>query len=196
MKIYLAGPMRGYQEFNFPAFHAAAARLRAQGHEVFNPAENDEKIIAAEGKEAITQRRVFLDDTAWICTEAEGIALLPGWRKSKGAKAEVALGYAIGIPVFELNAKTELLSFKAYSDTLEDIENELRRARIELGYGPMNSAHEGFAVLMEEVDELKAHVWQKQKTRDLDAMRKEAIEVGAMAVAFAAEVCGEERGRR
>ena len=39
MNIYVAGPMRGYPEFNFPSFHAAAAQLRAAGHTVFNPAE-------------------------------------------------------------------------------------------------------------------------------------------------------------
>jgi NTP pyrophosphatase (non-canonical NTP hydrolase) len=101
---------------------------------------------------------------------------------------------AIGIPVFELDAN-RVDVVQGIPRCLEAIETELRRARIELGYGPMHSAHEGFAVLMEEVDELKAHVWMKQKNRDLKAMRKEAIEVGAMAVAFAAEVCDEERGR-
>lgn len=61
---------------------------------------------------------------------------------------------------------------------------------------PYNSAHEGFAVLMEEVDELKAHVWTNQKRRDIDAMRKEALQVAAVALRFAFDVCNEETGRK
>lgn len=59
-----------------------------------------------------------------------------------------------------------------------------------------NSAHEGYAVLLEEVDELKAHVWTNQKRRDLVAMRKEAIQVAAMAMRFVLDVCNDERGRK
>jgi hypothetical protein len=44
------------------------------------------------------------------------------------------------------------------------------------------SAHEAFAVLLEEVEELKAHVWMRQDRRDLVAMRAEAIQVAAMAI--------------
>ena len=38
-RIYLSGPMSGLPELNFPAFHAEAARLRALGFEVVNPAD-------------------------------------------------------------------------------------------------------------------------------------------------------------
>lgn len=61
---------------------------------------------------------------------------------------------------------------------------------------PMNSAHEAFAIMAEEVDELWDHVKTNQKRRDLSAMRKEAIQVAAMAVRFAVEVCNEETGRK
>lgn len=79
-------------------------------------------------------------------------------------------------------------------DVLDAIGNEVERATA--AWPPYNSAHEGYAVLLEEVDELKAHVWMNQKRRDLDAMRKEAIQVAAMAVRFVLDVCTEERGRK
>jgi hypothetical protein len=71
---------------------------------------------------------------------------------------------------------------------------ELARAR---GQWPsFNSAHEGIGVLWEEVDELWDEVKIKQSRRDLVKMRKEAIQVAAMALRFAIEVCNEERGRK
>ena len=78
----------------------------------------------------------------------------------------------------------------AASDALE----ECRAARAK--FPIMNSPHEGFAVLLEEVDELKAHVWTKQGLRDLKAMRKEAIQVAAMALSFAADCCDSVTGRK
>lgn len=81
-------------------------------------------------------------------------------------------------------------------DASNDALAEIRRARVTLGFGPMNSAHEGYAILLEEMDELKAHVWANQKKRDIAAMRAEAIQIAAMALCFAAEVCNEETGRK
>ena len=44
IKVYLAGPMRGIANFNFPAFDFAAHKLRNQGFYVFSPAERDRSI--------------------------------------------------------------------------------------------------------------------------------------------------------
>ncbi len=74
------------------------------------------------------------------------------------------------------------------NEVLREVWEEVRWARAKWPEFP--SAHHGFAVLLEEVDELKAHVWR----RDLSAMRKEAIEVAAMAVRFVVEVCDGGKG--
>ena len=55
---------------------------------------------------------------------------------------------------------------------------------------PFNSAHEGYAVLLEEMDELKAEVWKKRHIRDINRMRKEAVQVAAMALCFLTDVKG------
>lgn len=109
MKLYLAGPMTGIEHYNFPAFDAAAKALRAAGHEVFNPAENDREngfdavALNLQGTEIADHgfclRTTLKQDLSWICDHAEAIALLPSWYRSKGVKAEIALARALGIPV-------------------------------------------------------------------------------------------------
>jgi hypothetical protein len=79
-------------------------------------------------------------------------------------------------------------------EILKAVEAEVRRAKAM--WPQFNSAHEGFAVLNEEVEELWYHVKTNQKRRDLPAMQKEAIQVAAMAMRFASEVCDEEWGRK
>jgi hypothetical protein len=96
MRLYLAGPMRGYPEFNYPAFHKMAAELRAQGHFVFNPAEATDH---TDGDPA----DYMLVDLAWIIAHAQGIAMLPGWEKSKGAKVEHALAECLGLEIMYLD---------------------------------------------------------------------------------------------
>lgn len=80
MRIYVAGPMTGYTDLNFPAFHAAAAVLRAAGHHVENPAE-----INADPKADWTAC-MFKDLEA--LTTCDAILLLDGWQKSPGAQIE------------------------------------------------------------------------------------------------------------
>lgn len=79
------------------------------------------------------------------------------------------------------------------AEIIGEVDQELYSACAK--FGPFNSAHEGFAVLLEEVDELWDEVRAKQGDRDISAMRKEACQVAAMAMRFMMDVCDEERGQ-
>lgn len=61
---------------------------------------------------------------------------------------------------------------------------------------PFNSAHEGYAVILEELDELKAEVWKKKDQREMDKLRLEAAQVGAMAMRFLADICSDVENER
>lgn len=104
-KIYIAGPMSGYPNFNFPAFFAAEEKLRAEGWEVFNPAakdmEDDPSIVDnpdGDAQKAIAQgfdfRAAFKWDTDKVI-EGDGIYMLRGWEQSPGARGEHAVAVAM-----------------------------------------------------------------------------------------------------
>lgn len=67
----------------------------------------------------------------------------------------------------------------------KDVADELARARRKFP-GAQNSPHEGWAVIQEEVDEL----WDDVKANaSRGQMRKEAIQIAAMAVRFIEDLC-------
>lgn len=93
-RIYLSGPMSGYPDLNYPLFHTVAAELRSYGHEVYNPAEfeHDEPVFPL--------RRAMAAYAQFICLEADAIVLLPGWEKSLGVSAELALAKNCRLAIF------------------------------------------------------------------------------------------------
>ena len=92
--IYISGPMTGLPAFNFPAFNAAAAQLRAAGWHVINPAEHDEAPGQAWADYLRKDIRLLMD-----CT---GVALLDGWERSKGARLERHIALELGMEVHPL----------------------------------------------------------------------------------------------
>lgn len=80
MKLYVAGPMTGLPELNFPAFNSAANGLRTAGHQVSNPAEINPD-PATNWSDCMFRDLAALD-------ACDGIVMLPGWQESPGAQIE------------------------------------------------------------------------------------------------------------
>jgi len=106
LKVYLAGPMSSIPDFNFPAFYAAAAALRREGHEVFCPAEEDLKEWGTleQVRKNANYRTCLRKDLLWILDHAEAIAFLPGWEQSRGAVIEEKLAAVLTLPVLSISA--------------------------------------------------------------------------------------------
>lgn len=83
--IYISGPMTGLPEFNYPAFNEAEKRLNeAGGFTVLNP--------ASRGGAGTKSYDWFIRQDIKLLAEADAIALLPGWEKSRGATLETYIG--------------------------------------------------------------------------------------------------------
>lgn len=74
------------------------------------------------------------------------------------------------------------VNFNRLAEALDEVETEYLSARIK--HSPMRGPHEGYGVLMEEVDEF----WDEVKANNPQAARKEIIQVAAMALAYLIEV--------
>lgn len=117
VNVYIAGPMRGIKDFNFPAFFAtegdiiSAMNWTFAGSEVFNPARRD---VSEHGEGVNKSETGDLDDIAnsgfdlrtalatdldFIARKASVVVVLDGWEASKGARAECSTAHALGIPV-------------------------------------------------------------------------------------------------
>lgn len=93
MRLYIAGPMTGHDDYNYPAFNDAERLLKSMGYEVLNPARQ------GYGKTYQEYLQLAVADVF----ECDGIALLPGWDRSPGANAEVALADALKKDASELS---------------------------------------------------------------------------------------------
>lgn len=80
MRVYIAGPMTGLPDLNFPAFNRAAELLRAAGHVAINPAEIN--------PDPTTQWQACMFRDLEALDTCAAILMLPGWENSPGAQIE------------------------------------------------------------------------------------------------------------
>lgn len=100
MRVYIAGPMTGRPQFNYPAFHQAAAQLRAAGHTVINPAENP----VPECGSWLGYMRVSVAQVAAV----DCVVLLAGWPGSRGARIEFLLAWLLGLSIYPIRKKGQI----------------------------------------------------------------------------------------
>lgn len=91
--IYIAGPMSGYEKYNYPAFDVAEQQLRRRGYGVLNPTSN---------KPPEPTWDAYMRASIGQVVAADGIAVLPNWQMSRGAALEVHIAHALQVPVLPL----------------------------------------------------------------------------------------------
>ena len=92
-RIYIAGPMTGIEDYNFPAFNRAARMLRESGWVVENPADH-----------GVVEGASWSDYLAYDLTRlgaCGAVYLLRGWQNSKGARLEYLIAKELGMVIIE-----------------------------------------------------------------------------------------------
>lgn len=112
MKIYLAGPMSGIPQFNYPLFYQAADDIRARGHECHCPAEMDTPEMQAMalkstegnlkdlGETLVSWGDLLANDVRIVSDEVDGVCLLPDWFTSRGARLEAFVCITVQKPLY------------------------------------------------------------------------------------------------
>ena len=103
MKLYISGPVTGYEQGNKPAFDQAKETLKAAGHDPISPFDGE---TSEQTNETLTDKygslywKVLAKDIVMMAG-AEGVVLLPGWERSKGARIEAYVALHAGLPIFD-----------------------------------------------------------------------------------------------
>jgi hypothetical protein len=151
MKVYIAGPMTGYDEFNFPQFFQAERELKDLGHEPLNPAWNNGLSLEEAVENANYDGRSWQDymrkDLLFL-SQADVVCVLEGWKKSKGAQLEVQIAKALDIPIMiledgKLVPRVHTLGLAGYARSGKDTvaEELIKQGYIAMSFaGPIKKA--------------------------------------------------------
>lgn len=108
-RLYIAGPMTGIDNYNFPAFDAARDQLKSLGYEPVSPADIDRAAgrvtVWADGTVELADDFDYEETLAAdhkVIESCDGIVLLPGSEHSNGARSEWEHACALGLPVYAL----------------------------------------------------------------------------------------------
>ena len=120
MKIYIAGPISGTNDYS-KRFYEAAAGILNKGHEPVNPTDLA-MVIPLEGPNAITYSQTMTICKA-LLGACDAIYMMPGWQKSNGARQEHDEAVNKGLKFFN--------SISAIPETMEARQRRIEKRRQE-----------------------------------------------------------------
>jgi len=97
---FLAGPMTGLPNRNALAFNEIAAEMRAQGFLVINPVEIGDDLNCTLRRQP-TREEYLRTGLQILINQCTAIIMLPGWRKSKGARVEHRIAKELGYEIWK-----------------------------------------------------------------------------------------------
>lgn len=109
---YLAGPMTGLPNYNYPAFEEVERQLVAKGLTVKSPHRNAWPAYEPDSSEFYSQ---VLRDALNLLLTCEGLILLKGWTRSRGAMVEYYIAQALGMPIYLVDG-THLVRMDAHTE--------------------------------------------------------------------------------
>lgn len=89
VKIFIAGPMRGYENYNFKKFDFVQKLLEDKGYSVVNPARISRKFKEKDVNSDIAVYNKMVDMQQEAEKTCNAILLLDGWQWSEGVRLEV-----------------------------------------------------------------------------------------------------------
>lgn len=147
MIIYVAGPMSGLPEHNYPAFDAAAAALADLGFEVLNPVDV-ELVNPTPGVHQSWQW--YMREAIRMVSRADALAFLPGWHSSRGARLEHRIGAGLRLPMRDL-ASWLSDPQNTVGDDLTDIDPDELTGRTEAVTAAINKVRDRHRLTIEQV---------------------------------------------
>ena len=122
MKIYIAGPISGTNDYSV-RFGEAAAGILSKGHEPVNPTDLA-MVIPLKGPNASTYSQTMTICKA-LLSACDAIYMMPGWQKSNGARQEHDEAVNKGLKFFN--------SISAIPETMEARQRRIEKRRQEEG---------------------------------------------------------------
>ena len=95
--VYVSGPVTGMRDGNRPSFEEAAHALRASGCIARIPHDDVDPGTPWTPAMKLTLMAIL--------AQADGLAMLEGWERSRSARLENTVALALGMPVMEVDGR-------------------------------------------------------------------------------------------